>query len=120
MSRDFGPETGPTQNILNILRHAQVLSAVDPKGLKEEKKLKIFDAIIEGKTKGKHKGNVYEINKTIIDLHQPLLTDEAKEEVLNLVNLPLNPEGRNHKNVLKMMNIIFLSWFIMDSLKIQM
>jgi 5'-3' exonuclease len=73
------------------------------KGLKEEKKLKIFDAIIEGRTKGKHKGNVYEINKTIIDLHQPLLTDEAKEEVLNLVNLPLNPEGRNYKNVLKMM-----------------
>jgi 5'-3' exonuclease len=73
------------------------------KGLKEEKNLKIFDAILEGKTKGKHKGNVYEVNKIIIDLSQPLLTDDAKEEVLNLVNLPLNPEGRNYKNVLKMM-----------------
>lgn len=73
------------------------------KNLKDEKKLKIFDSILEGKTKGKHKGNVYEINKIIIDLHQPLLTDEAKEEVLNLVNLPLNPEGRDYKNVLKMM-----------------
>jgi len=73
------------------------------KSLKEEKKLKIFDAIIEGKTKGTHKGNVYEINKIIVDLHQPLLTNEAKEEVLNLINLPLNPDGRNHKNVLKMM-----------------
>ena len=71
--------------------------------LKEEKKLKVFDALIEGKTKGTHKGNVYEVNKIIIDLHQPLLTVEAKEEVLNLINLPLNPEGRDYKNVLKMM-----------------
>lgn len=71
--------------------------------LKEDKKLKVFDSIIDGKTKGNHKGNVYEINKIIIDLHQPLLTSEAKEEVLNLVNLPLDPEGRDYKNVLKMM-----------------
>ena len=71
--------------------------------LKEERSLKVFDSIIEGKTKGSHKGNVYEINKIIIDLHQPLLTDEAKEEVMNLINLPLNPEGRDYKNVLKMM-----------------
>jgi len=73
------------------------------KVLKEEKNLKVFDSIIEGKTNGAHKGNVYEINKIIIDLHEPLLTGEAKEEVLNLVNLPLNPEGRDYKNVLKMM-----------------
>ena len=73
------------------------------KALKEEKSLKIFDSIIEGKTKGNHKGNVYEVNKIIIDLHQPLLTNEAKEEVLNLINLPLDPEGRDYKNVLKMM-----------------
>ena len=73
------------------------------KVLKEEKKLKVFDSLLEGKTKGNHKGNVYEINKIIIDLHQPLLTGEAKEEVINLINLPLNPEGRDYKNVLKMM-----------------
>jgi hypothetical protein len=73
------------------------------KVLKEEIQLKVFDSIIEGKTKGTHKGNVYEINKIIIDLRQPLLTDEAREEVLNLINLPLNPEGRDYKNVLKMM-----------------
>jgi 5'-3' exonuclease len=71
--------------------------------LKKEKELKIFDSIIEGKTKGNHRGNVYEVNKIIIDLHQPLLTEEAKEEVLNLINLPLNPDGRDYKNVLKMM-----------------
>lgn len=73
------------------------------KVLQEEKKLKVFESIIEGKTKGCHKGNVYEVNKIIIDLNQPLLTDEAKEEIENLINLPLNPEGRDYKNVLKMM-----------------
>jgi len=73
------------------------------KTLKEEKKLKIFDSILEGKTKGNHRGNVYEINKIIIDLNQPLLTGEAKEGVINLINLPLDPEGRDYKNVLKMM-----------------
>lgn len=73
------------------------------KSLQENKKLKVFESIIEGKTKGCHKGNVYEVNKIIIDLHQPLLTDEAKEEIMNLINLPLNPEGRDYKNVLKMM-----------------
>lgn len=73
------------------------------KSLQENKKLKVFESIIEGKTKGPHKGNVYEVNKIIIDLKKPLLTDEAKEEILNLINLPLNPEGRDYKNVLKMM-----------------
>jgi len=71
--------------------------------LQSEKKLKVFESILEGKTKGCHKGNVYEVNKIIIDLLQPLLTDEAKEEILSLINLPLNPEGRDYKNVLKMM-----------------
>lgn len=73
------------------------------KTLQEEKKLKVFESILEGKTKGCHKGNVYEVNKIIIDLLQPLLTDEAKEEIRSLINLPLNPEGRDYKNVLKMM-----------------
>ena len=71
--------------------------------LKEEKKLKVFTSLLEGKTKGNHIGNVYEVNKIIIDLTQPLLPDEAKEEIKNLIELPLNPEGRDYKNVLKMM-----------------
>lgn len=71
--------------------------------LQEDKKLKVFESILEGKTKGCHKGDVYEVNKIIIDLLQPLLTEEAKEEVMGLINLPLNPDGRDYKNVLKMM-----------------
>jgi 5'-3' exonuclease len=76
------------------------------KQLQEERegtKLKVFDNIIEGKSKGVHRGPMYEINKKIIDLSNPLLPEEALEDVINLVKLPLNPEGRSHKNVLKMM-----------------
>ena len=46
---------------------------------------------------------MYEINNKIINLKQPLLTNEALENVLNLISLPIDPEGRNQKNVLKMM-----------------
>jgi len=71
--------------------------------LKETKKLKVFDSILEGKSKGGHNGGVYDVNKIIIDLHNPLLTEEAKEGVMGLLTLPLNPEGRDYKTVLKMM-----------------
>lgn len=67
------------------------------------KPLKAIDNIINGQSKGSHKGPFYEINKKIIDLNEPLLPDEARISIKNLVDLPLNPEGREYKNVLKMM-----------------
>lgn len=68
-----------------------------------EKPLKVLENIIEGHSKGSHRGDFYEVNEKIINLQNPLLTDEAKEEVIGLIELPLDPEGREHKNVLKMM-----------------
>ena len=68
-----------------------------------DKPLKIIDNIINGVSKGVHRGPFYEINKKIIDLNNPLLPEEARNCVNNLLNLPLNPEGRDYKNVLKMM-----------------
>jgi len=65
--------------------------------------LKIIDNILNGVSKGSQKGPFYEINKKIIDLNNPLLPKEAKESIKNLVNLPLDPEGREYKNVIKMM-----------------
>jgi 5'-3' exonuclease len=67
------------------------------------KPLKVIDNIINGKSRGVHRGPMYEINKKIIDLNNPLLTEEATEAIENLINLPLDPSGREHKNVLKMM-----------------
>lgn len=68
-----------------------------------DKPLKVIQNIIEGKTRGNHRGPLYEVNKKIIDLNQPLLTEEASENVINLIDLPIDPSGRDPKNVLKMM-----------------
>jgi 5'-3' exonuclease len=65
--------------------------------------LKALDNILNGVSRGVHKGPFYEINKKIIDLNNPLLPEEARESIRNLVELPLDPEGRDYKNVLKMM-----------------
>jgi 5'-3' exonuclease len=76
------------------------------KVLQEErgnKPLKIFNNIVNGISKGVHRGPLYEVNKKIIDLNHPLLSIEAGECVINLINLPLDPNGRSYKNVIKMM-----------------
>jgi 5'-3' exonuclease len=65
--------------------------------------LKALDNILNGVSRGVHRGPFYEINKKIIDLNNPLLPEEARESIKNLVELPLDPEGRDYKNVLKMM-----------------
>ena len=44
------------------------------------------------------------INKQIVDLSVPLLTDEAKNDILELVNEPLDPSGRGWQNLIKMMH----------------
>jgi len=76
------------------------------KVLQEErgnKPLKVYENLIEGKSKGVHRGPVYEINRKIIDLNDPLLPEEAKEAVKDLIRLPIDPEGRDQKHVLKYM-----------------
>lgn len=67
---------------------------------KEKKKpLKSLENIVNKVTDGIQGKNIYEINKQLIDLSQPLLTDEAKEELDNLFYAPLDPEGRDYKNL---------------------
>jgi len=38
-----------------------------------------------------------------VSLDVPFLTDEAKEEITNLINENLDSEGRSYKNTMKMM-----------------
>lgn len=45
----------------------------------------------------------YEINKKIVSLDEPFLTDQAKETIIDLVNEKLDQEGRSYKNVMRMM-----------------
>jgi hypothetical protein len=42
---------------------------------------------------------IYEINKKIIDLSTPLLTEEASKELEEIHDAPIDPEGRGLNNV---------------------
>ncbi len=70
---------------------------------RSNKPIKQLENIINGVSKGNHKGPFYEVNKKIIDLSEPLLTDEAIESMKNIIESPLDPEGREYKNLFKMM-----------------
>ena len=46
---------------------------------------------------------LYEINDKIINLEKPFINEDARKNVKDLVNLKLDPSGRDYKNVIKMM-----------------
>lgn len=75
------------------------------KVLQEERKtrLKTLDNILNGVTNGLQGDKLYEINKKIMDLKNPLLTEEAKENLDFIIESPIDPEGRSNKNLLNMM-----------------
>jgi len=66
--------------------------------------IKVLNNIKTGTSNGGVFGDeLYEINKKIINLKEPLINKGARKNVENLVNLELDPSGRNYKNVIKMM-----------------
>ena len=68
---------------------------------KEHKKkpLKSLENIVNGVTEGCQGDNLYEINKKIIDLSEPLLTDEAKESLNELLYFVIDTSERDIKNI---------------------
>ncbi len=66
-------------------------------------RLKSLDNILNRVTKGSQKDKIFEINERIINLGNPLLTETTKTELDNVFNTPIDPEGREVKNVIKMM-----------------
>jgi len=73
--------------------------------IQQERKsrLKTLDNIINGVTNGVQGDKLYEINRKIMDLNNPLLTEESKEELDLIIESPIDPEGRSNKNLLSMM-----------------
>lgn len=72
--------------------------------LKEKKKpLQWAKNIVEGVTDGAQGDKIYEINKKIIDLKNPLMTDEAKEIMDSMMYSPLDSEGRSYENLYKIL-----------------
>lgn len=70
----------------------------------EDKHNWLLKNILTGVTKhGVFGDEFYDINSRIVSLNEPLLTDEAKENINALINENLDPEGRSYKNVMRMM-----------------
>ena len=69
-----------------------------------EKIDKITQNLLLGKTKNGIFGNEYfKLNEKIIDLSNPLINEDGKNVVNEYYSENLDPEGRGHKNAMKMM-----------------
>jgi 5'-3' exonuclease len=83
--------------ITDILSKAETL-------LKEDKENTALKNLLIGKTKsGIYGDEYYEINKKIVDLSEPMIDDEGKEVVELYYTETLDPDGRGHRNLIKMM-----------------
>lgn len=68
----------------------------------KKKPLKVHENIIDGVSNKDYDGDFYEINDKIINLKHPLLTDDAKNEMDNMMYAPQDPEGRSFGNLYRM------------------
>jgi len=66
--------------------------------------LTVLNNLINGKTKTQTFGeSFFKTNISLIDLSQPLLSEENKEEIRGYYSEELDPEGRECKNILRYM-----------------
>ena len=75
---------------------------IDERISEKKKPLKLHENIVNGVSNKEYAGDFYEINKKIIDLQHPLLSDEAKKEMDAMMHAPQDPEGRSFKNLSEM------------------
>lgn len=72
--------------------------------LKEDKDNNTFKNLLTGRTKtGIYGEEFFQINEKIIDLMNPLITDDAKKIVDEYYLESLDPEDRGYKNIIKLM-----------------
>jgi 5'-3' exonuclease len=69
----------------------------------KKKPLKAIQNLIEGRTDGSQGERLYEINRTLVDLKSPLMTEDAIELFEIKTESPINPEGRSAKSVYQFM-----------------
>lgn len=74
----------------------------DDREVNKLKPLKTYINIINQVSDGLHTGNVFEINKKIIDLKHPLLSHDAIDMIEELMYVPIDGEGRSMSNLYKM------------------
>ncbi len=70
----------------------------------QDKENKLIQNFLTGVTKlGVLGEEFFYVNNKIVNLDEPILTEEAKNDILALVNDNLDTEGRSYKNCMKMM-----------------
>lgn len=70
----------------------------------QKKPIKSLNNILIGKTKSSIFGEeFYRLNSKIVDLHNPLITDEGKQLVEQIYSDTIDPENRGYKNLMKLM-----------------
>lgn len=74
------------------------------KVLNEEKKNWVLENIINGISKTSiHGDEFYNLNKKLILLNEPLLTEESKDEINSIIFDNIDSEGRSYKNAMRLM-----------------
>ena len=69
----------------------------------KKKPLKWAENIVNRVTDGVQGEKIYEINKKVIDLKHPILTDEAKELMDAMMYAPIDGEGRSLSNLYRIL-----------------
>jgi 5'-3' exonuclease len=97
------PQIKDTKTDLNsiIERSKQLL---EERAQNKKKPLKSLENIVNGVTDGCQGDRLYEINQKIIDLSEPLLTDEARESLTDELYGIMDTSDRDIKNVYKLVN----------------
>jgi 5'-3' exonuclease len=65
----------------------------------KKKPLKVYENIVNGVPNKEYDGDFYKINRKLVDLSEPMLTDEAKEDIDAMMHAPIDPEGRSFSNI---------------------
>ncbi len=74
------------------------------RNIPQKKPIKILVNLLTGKTKSSIFGeSFYTINKQIVDLSTPLITDDGKNLVLQILTDSIDPTDRGYKNLMRMM-----------------
>ena len=75
---------------------------IDERMQEKKKPLQGHENIIHGVSNKEYEGDFYEINRRIIDLSQPLLTESAERDIEAMMYAPLEPDDKSFSNLYTM------------------
>ena len=70
----------------------------------KQKPLKVLENVVNSITDGKQGKDIYDINKRLIDLSNPMLTESAKQELDDLLYAPMDVSDRSVQNVYRIIS----------------